>query len=284
MLSLIARNILPFQNIIYRAELKHQRYIIRTSRSGIIWIILALIMLIPALLASLGFTLITLIRPLNAGIDNLIAGDWVTGIVVLMVTMNLALYPVVHLVTVGLAGQSIIREKAGKTWELLRITNVSGLEIVRGKWWATLRALWGDHLMVSLLRLGPIAILITYYYETMKLAYPAFPNMPKILGLPPQWAQMPLLIVIMVIYTLLDAGLSAALGIFTTLLSEGSPIGLLVAIALRLIFMALALWWTVVTFATVYGSLLFIPISLVGFIVYGLFIWALLWISQFLVR
>ncbi|HRF99264.1 MAG TPA: hypothetical protein PLZ51_28825, partial [Aggregatilineales bacterium] len=48
----------------------------------------------------------------------------------------------------------ITRERKGQTWDVLVLTNVDARQIVLGKWWASLVALWGDHAMIGFLRVG----------------------------------------------------------------------------------------------------------------------------------
>src|SRR5690606_38761643 len=119
-----------------------------------VWILVALALLAPAFIVSLvhiiealtGLDLIGAAVPGQATIGNLSFG--------LLVTMNLALYLVVTLITMGLAASSIHREQEGHTWESLLLTTLDPRAIIYGKWWATLRALWGDHVMVCWLRFG----------------------------------------------------------------------------------------------------------------------------------
>jgi len=71
-----------------------------------------------------------------------------------VITMNIALYMVVTLITVALAANSISREKTNKTWHVLLLTNVDARSLVLCKWYASSKSLRGDHLMIILLRLG----------------------------------------------------------------------------------------------------------------------------------
>src|SRR6185312_1237435 len=71
----------------------------------------------------------------------------------LLLTMMIAMSVVVTFVNMALASNSIGREKEGKTWDTLRLTDVGAERIVLGKWWASLRALNGDYVMVAILRM-----------------------------------------------------------------------------------------------------------------------------------
>ena len=273
------------QNVVARAELKHQRFVISNSRSGTIWIALALVMLVPALLASLAYTVFAMARPFApALVETLVNtplggnGFW------LMLIMNIALYPVVTLVTLGLSANSITREKRGRTWDHLRLTGVSAMTIVRGKWWATLRALLGDHVMVMLLRMGLVAVAAVWFPSLMHVRWPAFPEASPVLGLPPELVHVPLLALITLVYTVLDAGFTGALGIIISLPESGGPVIVTLALTLRILATAASLALMVVTFAVLFGGgLLYVPLSLVGWVVYGVLIWALLRVARALV-
>ena len=78
--------------------------------------------------------------------------------------MTVAMYPVVTLITFALSANSVRREKTGHTWDYLRLTELDPQQIVIGKWWASLRALNGDHGMVMVLRLGVSVVFLLMFY------------------------------------------------------------------------------------------------------------------------
>lgn len=210
---------ITIDNPIMHAEFKHQRLALATSRSGWVWIVLAMLMLVPALLASFIF-----IGSGFAGIDvravfaspplNIIGEVALTSLVI----MSFALYGVVTLVTLALAASSISREQAARTWDNLLLTNMTGRQIVQGKWWATLRALWGDHLMVLILRLGFVAWLDIVGSD------PDLPNPSKLLvGL-----------VVMTAFTIADSALTAIMGILPPV-SGRNPVVMTLVFGLRLL-------------------------------------------------
>ncbi len=153
------------QNPVAWAELRHQRYVIRNGRAGWLWIVMALLMLIPALLASISFygaallgVEITLVFSLPQ-VQSL--GDFIMlGLHAALLGMNIALYPVVMLISLALAGSSITREKTAHTWDLLRLSEMDARTLVSGKFRASLRALIGDHMFVGVLRLGLLALVL----------------------------------------------------------------------------------------------------------------------------
>src|SRR5262249_24095058 len=146
--NMIARWVPPVltNNIILQAELKHQYYVLEKSRVGRLWIAIAAILLIPAFIASIIFFVHGLISPFISItlIPDPLGSALAFNAFLLLIVMNVAMTVVVMLVTLSLAANSISREKNGKTWESLLLTNVDARRIVWGKWGATVQALWGD--------------------------------------------------------------------------------------------------------------------------------------------
>src|SRR5690606_39593490 len=111
-------------NPVMRAELRHQRQVIRSSRSGWFWVVLAVVMLVPAFLTALALIFATLsgidLEPFFAAPPLSVLAQ--VGLVSLTI-MQLALYIVVTLVTLALAASSIRREQRAGTWDSLLLTN-----------------------------------------------------------------------------------------------------------------------------------------------------------------
>jgi hypothetical protein len=135
--------------------------------------------------------------------------------------MNFALYIVVTLITLGLAARSISREYENGTWDSLLLTNMTARQIVQGKWWATLCSLWGDHLMVLILRLG---------FVTWLDYVGSDPDLPRpsrlIIGL-----------IVMSAFTIADSALSVVLGILPPV-SGRNPVVMAVALIVRVVISA----------------------------------------------
>lgn len=259
------------ENPIARAEFRHQRHVIRTSRSGRGWILLALLMLAPALATSLvlvGMGLAGLrIDPIIYFRGDLYSQLFRLGIVAL-ITMNIALYVVVTLVTLGLSAASITRERAHKTWDVLLLTNVDARQMVLGKWWASLRALWGDHLLVGLLRLGLVEWVMADLY--------------RFGDLPVSRIHVLVLMLAVLIFTAIDAAFSAALGVAVPL-SElpGAVTGPLV-IGVRVVASAAAVWLFIVIRRSLLASGPYLAITLAGLVGFALVTWLVLRVAQFI--
>jgi hypothetical protein len=132
--------------------------------------------------------------------------------------MNFALYIVVTLVSLALAASSIGRELESHTWDNLLLTNMTARQIVQGKWWASLRTLWGDQLMVLILRLGFVAWLDFVGSD------PDLPNPGKsLVGL-----------LVITAFSLADTALTVVMGILPPV-SGRNPVVMTVVFGLRVV-------------------------------------------------
>jgi len=226
-------------NIIARAEFRHQRFIIENSRSGVGWIAAALVMLAPALLTSLALFVIGAMSQWSA-IDQLINHEnpLLQGIsrigLIAFITMNIALYIVVMLVTMGLSSTSINREISNHTWPVLVLTHVNARQIVWGKWWASLQALWGDHIMLAILRLGIAGWLIVIYWRDIPSGQ---------FGLPPGATHVAAMTILLVAFTVIDAMFTTAMGVAIPLTTLPGSIIVTLVFGIRAVATVSALWF-----------------------------------------
>lgn len=197
-------NTIKAQNPILQSEFRYQRFVIERSRSGRFWIFLAILLVAPSILLSLGYAVGLLLNLFPVINWNHIPLTWHLNLFLTLVVANISMYAVVTLVTIGLSSSSIRREKVKHTWSLLRLTNVSSTQIVLGKWWASIRALNGDHAMVIILRIGLLAIALGIF----------IPSLHSIDGISANYRLYFLLMMpLIIIQGILDAALSAILGI-----------------------------------------------------------------------
>jgi len=210
-----------------RAEQQHQTRLMEATRSGTLWIGLAYVLLYPALAISLVLYFGALLLDVFPALSALVGVPTVTvgfAASTLLIAMNVALYVVVTLVSLGLSASSIGREKQGKTWDSLLLTGVNARQIVLGKWSATLHTLWPDFALVWMLRLGMIAWLIAigggeFLYHT------------SLAGLPPRFFTLLLTAAMVAAHTAIDAGLTAALGLLGALVEgQGAAAALLIGV------------------------------------------------------
>lgn len=258
-------------NPVMAAELKHQRYVIRNNRAAIIWIVLAVLLVVPALLMSLVYSGAGLLLPflpqaihVLTGMDGLAGLGWL-----LMFTANIALYFVVTLITLGLSAGSISREKEGQTWDSLLLTAMRPHQIALGKWWASNRTLLGDHLMVAVVRLGMVIWLVVQLDLLVGQPY-------RSAGWVALLLLVPLLAAVTLVYTGLDMAFTASLGVLAALLSRGGILTTLLILAVRFAVMigALVLWVTTHVLLADQAFDLVLVITGVGMVSYLLLTWA----------
>lgn len=273
---------IPFirKNPILQAEFRYQRFVIERGRVGRIWIVLAALLLIPGLITSIvysGFALANLsfirtptwLEPFNSLLN--------LGNATLLI-ISLSVYPVVTLITLGLASNSIRREKIGQTWDVLRLTDVDANQLVFGKWWASLRALLGDHIMVTLLRIG----LIAYYLVALLPILRAQAGMEPLNNTVALLWMAPLAIV----YSVMDAALTTSFGVIATIPDD--EIGAIaggVTIVGRIFMSVFAVGLLVVVCWQLRTSMLAaFALSLAGIGIYALLLLASLFVARWLVR
>ena len=268
----------PFRTIIAQAEFRHQRYVIESSRSSRGWILLAVLLLAPGLLMSLvafGFALFgidpadVIAGPSSLG-NDLLSMLGTAGMVSL-VTMNFALYPVVLLITLGLSANSITREKTAHTWELLLLTNIDSRQLVWGKWWASLRALWGDHMMLAILRIGWVALLIAQ-------AGDALPD--GALGIPARLEHLMVWTLLLVAYTTLDAAFTAALGVAVPLSNLPNTLTGAIVLGVRVFGVVFNVMWLALTIFAFVFSVSYVLTGAVGVLIGVIMTWLALRAAQ----
>lgn len=260
-------------NPIVNAEFNHQRFVIKRGRVGYLWILLAAMLIVPALLISL----VTSISAFLGGFVPELGGltlpiTWEVGTTqafignlawVLILVMAPAQYFVVTLVTMALSANSIRREKAGLTWDSLRLTGIGTRRIVWGKWWASMRALAGDHVMVTILRMGLVTLVMMTFAPSIDMVYQVDPVS--------HLSKMPLLLTLTVLFGVCDAALTAAFGVLAAIPNEAagtvvgtSVMGLrMVAIVVSFILLGLSLHLAVNV-----GMLDVVMVSIGGFLLY----------------
>lgn len=265
------------RNPILVAEARHQWFIIEKSRSGRGWIALAVLMLLPALLASLIYFVGGLLGwkalPAFPAVGQSALETGLAVAMLLMLVMNISLYVVVILITLGLSANSVSREKTGRTWETLVLTNIDAGRVVLGKWWASLQALWGDHVMIFLLRLGLVAWLVLALNTATNWALAPAP-----FGLSPNFGYIPPLVAIMAAYTFLDATFTAAMGVGLSLSNWSGVTIATFALTTRLILFVLSGLWFIQMFAVLraYGGFSYVPLALGGLALFALATWLML--------
>jgi len=265
------------KDVITQAELRHQWYILEKSRSGRAWIIIAILMLLPAILITFYFMILVIFglpmtwNPVgNAFADNLIELGFVA-----LIVMNVSLYLIVILITLGLSSNSITRERKGLTWDVLLLTNVDARQIVLGKWWASLVALWGDHAMVAFLRIGAVCLIILSIEP-----FTGIPLAPAPFGLSPILWHSAILSLVFVAYTVIDAMFTAALGVGGSVSTQNASVVSGVIFMVRLMGIIGFVWWIINIYNHLRIGRDYLPTVLVGLGIFALLTWGALRVGE----
>ena len=195
-------------------ERRYQARVLQNGRVNTIWIVAALVLLIPALLmaVALATTAVTtalvpstLVRALALGLRE----AWLRNLILHMAGMALANDLVVSLIALSLAGNAVNREYEGATWPLLLLTGVTARHLVLGKWWASVLVLRRDFISVAVLRVGMISVLYLYPPTIMQSD-----------GLAVRLLSYLLAVVLTIAFSVMDAQLTAALAVLGALFTE----------------------------------------------------------------
>jgi len=221
---------------IYDAELRYQNTAIEKSSVSRFWIVMASALIIPAVLATAGYFIAAMLEYRGArltgtaGIRDLESALLGIGQVTL-VTMNIAQYIVLMMVSYGLTANAIGREQRHQTWDLLLLSNRRARHIVRGKWAASLQALNGDYGVLTLMRIGLVCMVLTM----QAVFYPQD-------ALFTRWDVLALC-GLMAAMSVLDAMFNTAAALLSVLIQRAGAQSALVFLALRLAGVVFALWW-----------------------------------------
>jgi ABC-type Na+ efflux pump permease subunit len=255
---------------VYRAERDHQWAVMEKSRSGWLWVLLAMIMLLPALLTSLYIFFSTMLwgRSINV-LPSPETADWLPDLQLLMVVMNVALYFVIALVSAALANSSVEREKQGNTWDLLRLTGVSARDLVWGKWLASLRVIRTDYVILALLRVG----WAVWFAAGFRPQFPA--------GTLPASTSVALLVLLALVFTLVDAAFNTALSVAIALTEPSGRTGA-IGLGVRAMALLVTVWAWGQIIARLFDSPggLFLSHGIVYLIVYSACTLAVLYLAE----
>ncbi|MCI0351024.1 MAG: hypothetical protein L0Z53_16485, partial [Acidobacteriales bacterium] len=154
--------------------------------------------------------------------------------IVSLIPLTLLIHFRTQLRTLAFAANTISREKRGGTWDILLLTPMSARQIVRGKWWATVRHMWRSYLLLALLRAGSILWITLEAGRYVIHSYPTY----RIEIRPHYYAHDPfymlLGVAIIAGFTLLNALYTSAFGTLGSVFNRGGGTSLTLAIAIRI--------------------------------------------------
>jgi hypothetical protein len=153
--------------------------------------------------------------------------------IVSLIPLTLLIHFRTQLRTLAFASNTISREKRGGTWDILLLTPISAHQIVRGKWWATVRHVWREYLLLALLRAGSILWVTLEAGRYIIYSYPTY----RIEIRPHYYEPHPLFmlfgVVLIVAFTLLNLLYTSAFGTLGSVFNRGGGTSLTLAIAIR---------------------------------------------------
>ncbi len=146
---------------------------------------------------------------------------------ILPVATAFILHFVLMIQTLSLSANSVAREKQANNWDMLVLTGVDSRQIIRGKWWATVRRMWPMYAFLGILRAAVIMWIGASVSRVFVYSYPVAPNIhiPTPLHFLVSAASV-------FILTMLNLPFTAACGV--SAFNKRSSIGLARAIATRL--------------------------------------------------
>jgi len=127
-----------------------------------------------------------------------------------------------------MASSSVAREKVGRTWESLLLTGIDARRIVRGKWWATVMALWSVHRPLVIWRVIVIALMCSLILQSTLHDSPFF----LLIFIAP---------VVLFVFTILAAGIAASCGVLASVLVAHESAAYRVAMAFHLLYVLVTL-------------------------------------------
>ena len=258
-------------------ERAHQYFVLQNGRVSIFWIVAAVALLLPAVLAAFGVVTAALVvlwsdfalaRAYEFGLGN----GAVRNLLVTMVGMAVATDIVVTLVALALASNAVVREHQNNTWDLLLLTGLSARRFVLGKWWASVLVLRRDFISVTILRAGLVSLL---FLSPQSVLVRGDSGPVALL------AAYLLALLLALVYSVLDAQFTAALGVLGGLSGRSTGVSLLLRLgALVLAGLALAVLVLASRGTPALGWLfLSVPAVLAGLwmVMLALSLWAALW-------
>lgn len=187
------------ENAITRAELSHLRRLTATKslfRQATHWSRLAM-------LAGWAAAVLFILLKLPQGRPGVLLWEEIAPLVILLLTGTFILHFVTVYRSLMLASEATMRERRARTWETLLLTGINTRQLVMGKWWAALRVLWPDFLLLAFLRAGAVIALGVAFDFDRFMPAPVLPQADRIA----------LVVALSIAFTLANSVFSAAAGV-----------------------------------------------------------------------
>lgn len=270
------------KNPVYIAERRHQKHVLESNRSATLWIWIAILMLIPALLTALGAIILTLlgveIREIPPETDlHRLAQNVINALLILLIAMNVAQSLVVTLVASGLAAESVRREHRHQTWDLLILTGQPARSIARGKILAAFWTFRRDIGLVTILRLGLVAVV----YEMFRQAN-------QLVGLEPiHQEHLLVLFFLTLLWTLIDSFMAVGTAVAAASVLQFRAVAMLVAFVIRIAGLFFGVMWLSLVcnmMAAIPEKSTYAVLGAIGLLVFAIIAYLTVLISEISVR
>lgn len=196
------------ENVITRAELSHLRRLTATRslfRQVTHWGRLAM-------LAGWAAVVLFILLKLPQGRPGVLLWEEIAPLVILLMTGTFILHFITVYRSLMLASEATMRERRARTWETLLLTGINTRQLVMGKWWAALRVLWLDFLLLAFLRAGAVIALGVAFDFDRFMPAPVLPQADRIA----------LVVALSIAFTLANGIFSAAAGVVGGLITTRS--------------------------------------------------------------
>ncbi|MAU10136.1 MAG: hypothetical protein CL607_09965 [Anaerolineaceae bacterium] len=181
--------------------------------------------------AAVAISIFAFIWPILAGYTSRFYNE-LNGAVGALAVINFFVFIKVVMSTLSTANQSIIRERTGRTFELLQLTGISHWRFVLGKWAGVMKAMLRDYVWLWFLRVGMLmwASAQMGLHEVNWEARHSSVLSDVVIN----WDGLLLIAVLLLVFGFLELGFSAAIGIFIGMFRWSHRAGAWVSVIARI--------------------------------------------------
>ncbi|MCB9458123.1 MAG: hypothetical protein H6670_00635 [Anaerolineaceae bacterium] len=181
---------------------------------------------------AIGLVVFLLILPFINGGNTWFRHD-LNVTISLLVLIQVVLYAKIMMATLATGAQSVVRERTGRTLDLLLLTGINHRQFVLGKWLGVMRSVLRDHAWLWILRVGTLVWYSAYWQVNLNTPWNQYDEV-RLSGVIVNWDAVLLAAVILLGFGFLEMALSSAVGILTGLFPWAKRAGVWVAAVLRL--------------------------------------------------
>ena len=219
---------LSLENPVAQAELDHLRRI-TVSRSALIRIFTRGLFIVMNVISLLIVALVVS-RAVKTPDTYYEYSEIIIQVVVLLMVYTVFMHFQVMFRTLGIASNTILREKQSHTWETLILTNVNARQLVLGKWLAVIYIMWKSYTWLAVLRVGASLGFGAIILSNDRNIILWFRNQPTLSPV----RDLVYAIVLVILFTFANLLFTAAAGVIASLLGRVNSPGIATGQATRL--------------------------------------------------